>query len=272
MTLAAPSNLHAYLHTLDKKPSRSLSQNFLIDSNIVHNFIEKADLSPDDLVLEIGPGPGVFTQEILNSGARVIAVEKDEAFARGLKEQHRDLESIQVIEADFLELDLNQILPKGKKVKVISNLPFKLTSPILGKLFPLYEQIDSCLFILQKEVADRILAKPKTRAFSTLTLFSHFFTEPSFCFNISPNCFFPKPRVTCSALFFKMQPAPLELSDDFFDFARLAFNQKRKMISSTLPFPSQTIQEALKEIGHSEKARPEELGLNSWIHLFKKLT
>lgn len=270
-SLAHPSTLQGYLKTLDIRPKKALSQNFLIDANIVRNFVKCATLTKDDIVLEIGPGPGAFTQEILKSGAKLIVIEKDPAFAQGLKDQYLNSNSIQIYLDDFLTCDLDQILPKDKKIKVISNLPFQLTSPILSRLFPRSSQIASCLFIMQKEVADRILAKAKTKAFSSLTVFSHFYSTPSFCFNISPTCFFPRPKITSSALFFEMHSPLLKNEAEFFNMVRTSFKQKRKMLTSTLPFSKTKVQAILKEIGLSEKARPEELDITSWTTLFEEL-
>ncbi len=114
-SLAHPSTLQAYLKTLNIRPKKALSQNFLVDSNIVRNFIKHAHLSSDDIVLEIGPGPGAFTQEILKSGAKLIVVEKDPVFVQGLRDQYPNSDSIQIYLDDFLKCDLDQILPKDKK-------------------------------------------------------------------------------------------------------------------------------------------------------------
>ncbi len=270
-SLAHPSTLQGYLKALNIRPKKALSQNFLVDANIVRNFVKHASLTEDDIVLEIGPGPGAFTQEILKSGAKLIVVEKDPVFAQGLKDQYPHSDAIQIYLDDFLTCDLDQILPKDKKVKVISNLPFQLTSPILGRLFPRSSQIVSCLFIMQKEVADRILAKAKTKAFSSLTVFSHFYSTPRFCFNISPTCFFPRPKITSSAVFFEMHSPILNNEAEFFKMVRTSFRQKRKMLTSTLPFSKTKVQDILKEIGLSEKARPEELDITSWTTLFEAL-
>jgi 16S rRNA (adenine1518-N6/adenine1519-N6)-dimethyltransferase len=269
-SLAFPTNLHAYLNRLEKKPSKSLSQNFLIDFNIVQKFIEAADLSSDDFVLEIGPGPGVFTEEILKKGAQVLAIEKDKGFAEGLREQHHSSHLLQVLEGDFLEIDFLPLLPKGKKIKVLSNLPFQLTSPILGKLLPLENQIEFCLFIMQKEVAERIVAKPKSKAFSPLSIFAQSYATPSLCFHISSSCFFPKPKVTCSALLLTLHPPICEKPEHFLSFIRTPFQQRRKKLTSTLPFPSAKILETLKKLELSENARPEELDLNSWVDLYRE--
>ncbi|MCH9634642.1 MAG: Ribosomal RNA small subunit methyltransferase A [Chlamydiae bacterium] len=268
--LAHQSTLNSYLRSLNKRPSRSLSQNFLVDANVVKRFIDQANLSPNDFVIEIGPGPGAFTQEIVKRGVHLTVIEKDRDFAEGLRVQYQSSPSVNVIEGDILTCDLESILTKGQKVKIISNLPFQLTSPILGRLFPLYRQIHSCLFIMQKEVADRILSPVKLKAYSSLTVFSQFYTSAKFCFNISPHCFFPKPRVVSSALFFKLHSPEIEKSKDFFIMVRKCFNQRRKMLTSTLPFDVKSVRILLQKMGHSEKARPEELDIQSWLTLFKE--
>lgn len=270
LTISSPKNLFAFLNRLEKKPSKSLSQNFLVDQNIIQKMVALANLSIDDLIIEIGPGAGAITEALLNQGHKVIAIEKDSKLAMGLKEQFTS-KNLTVIEGDILEIDLTKMVPPNKKIKIISNLPFQITSLILGKLLPFYEIIDTLTLIMQKDVLDRILAKPGSKMISSLSIFTHFHAEAKHLFDIAPTCFFPKPRVTSACFQLILKKPVLENGLEFIEFVRKGYNQRRKMLSSSLPFPSEQIQIALKELKLLPLSRPENLTLNHWIGLFKNL-
>ncbi|MCH9632330.1 MAG: Ribosomal RNA small subunit methyltransferase A [Chlamydiae bacterium] len=265
-----PSSLHKFLNETQKKPSRMLSQNFLIDKNIIHKFVSIANLSSDSVVLEIGPGSGAITRAILDTGACVIAVEKDKTLAKELPTQLPS-SKLQVIEGDILDLDLDTILPKDKKIKVISNLPFKITSPIFGKFFPLHHKVETLTVIIQKDVAQRVQAKHNTKAFSSLTVFTHFYTNILKSFDISSNCYFPKPDVKTCAIQFELKKPPLENSASFFEIVRSSFKHRRKMISSSLDLPTQMVRDKLSALGLPALARPENLNLDNWLDFYSSL-
>ncbi len=265
-----PSSLHKFLNKTQKRLSRRLSQNFLIDKNIIHKFVEIVGLTNNDTVLEIGPGSGAITRALLDTGARVIAIEKDKTLAKELPLQLPN-PKLQVIEGDVLDIDLESILSENKKIKVVSNLPFKITSPIFGKFFPLYNKITTLTFIIQKDVALRTQAKHNTKAFSSLTVFTNFYTKVLKSFDISSNCYFPKPAVKTCAIQFELKKPLLDNPTSFFEVVRSSFKHRRKMISSTLDLPTQLVRDKLSALGLPPLARPENLNLENWLDFHQSL-
>ncbi len=266
MTTHAHS-LHSFLKDSQKRLSSKLSQNFLIDPNITKKFVSLAEVTSNDLILEIGPGSGAITRELLNAGAQVIAIEKDFVLARELSSLLNS-PNLQIIREDILNIDLKDFVPKGKKIKIISNLPFKITSPVFGKFLPLNPLIESLTLIVQKDILSRLNAVPDTKAFSSLTLFIQFYAQLTHCFDIHSNCYFPKPNVLTSALHLKLKTPEFSQAEALFEMIRKAFNQRRKMITSSLDFPKELIQKALIKLNLSPQARPENLSLEKWIQFY----
>ncbi len=261
--------LRSFLDETGLHAKKGLSQNFLIDENIVRNIIKTAQVSEKDVVIEIGPGPGALTEALLDTGAQIIAIEKDKGFAQALKKiQHSRLT---VIEEDILDSDI-KALAQGKKVKIVSNLPYHLTSPILGMLLPLQEHIETLTIMVQKEVAERLCAKPGSSDYSSFTLFVSAYTNIKYCFTVQPTCFYPKPKIR-SAVIQLTPTAPLPFPPHFFARVRAAFAKKRKMIKVSLKewYPSDTIEQALRKLDLSPLARPETLDVHKWIPLISSL-
>lgn len=274
MSIYKPSALKEFLRFSYIHPKKTLSQNFLIDGNIVRKIVDTAQIQVDDVVLEIGPGPGALTEALLAKGAIVTAIEKDPAFAEQL---HRlqDLGNLTVEKEDFLLFDLEKFLDSKKdKIKVVANLPYHITTPILLTLLPHYDKIDTLTFMVQKEYADRMIASSKTPHYSHLSLLVSFFCQANLIFTINPSCFFPKPKVRSAIVHCKLTPPALK--DDinaFFFLTRSAFQQKRKMLRSSLRFlaPSKLIEQILQIMHLPITARPEELNLQEFISLFTRL-
>lgn len=269
MNLNRPTDLHQYLEQIGAFPNKRLSQNFLIDGNIIRKIVAFADLKPEETVLEIGPGPGALTDALLAQGASVIAVEKDPLFAEALKKREGNLK---VVCGDFLETDLAELMPN--KSKVIANLPYHLTTPILTRLLPQNTLLSSLIVMVQLEVAERLTASPGGKEYGSLTLFSDLYSTSKFGFKVSRNCFYPKPNVDSAVIRFDLKIPPKEVDEEsFFQTTRTAFGQRRKMITSTLSklYPKEKIVEGLKVIGFSEKARPEELSSEAFINLYRFL-
>lgn len=274
MSIYKPSVLKEFLRSSHSHPKKALSQNFLIDGNIVRKIIDTAQVQRDDLVLEIGPGPGALTEALLEKGAVVTAIEKDVLFAQQL---HRlqDLGNLKIYQEDFLLFDLKKFLDSKKsKVKVVANLPYHITTPILLTLLPQYDKIDSLTIMVQKEYADRMVALSKSSQYSHLSLLVSFFCQAKLIFTINPNCFFPKPKIRSAIVHCRLNPPALTNDvDTFFFFTRSAFQQKRKMLRSSLKSlaPNELMEQALQAIHLSTTARPEELSLQEFISLFKQL-
>lgn len=271
MSVFRPSELRQFLDSLGVKARKSLSQNFLIDGNILRKIVETATVSKDDLIVEIGPGPGALTEFLLQTGARVVAIEKDRIFAKALERLQSD--RLQIFEADALEFDLSPFF-SFPSIKVVANLPYQLTSPLLGKLVPLAPHIKSLTLMVQKEVADRMTAIAGSKDYSSLSLFISLYAKAKTCFVVEPTCFYPRPKVRSAVVHLDLHTPPADLhADAFIQFVRTAFGKRRKTLRSSLRdlFPPEKITSALQTLHLSEDARPETLSLKEFIQLFHSL-
>ncbi len=246
------------------KLKKGLSQNFLIDQNVVDKIILAAAINPGDIVLEIGPGSGALTASLLDKGAIVYAVEFDRSAASILRKYLGDNENFHLIEGDILDTDLS-FLPTG--TKIVSNLPYHITSPIIALIADKGPIFSSSILMVQKEMADRIMAEAPSRNRSSFSVFTDYFFEKKSLFVVKPGCFTPKPKVDSVIIsLISKKTLPLQNADGFVAFVRKAFSQKRKMISSVMKeFP---IAESLAQIGCNHKARPEELSCQNFLDLY----
>jgi len=266
MPISSPSELMLFLESIGARPKKSLSQNFLIDQNIVKKIVHCCALKKNESVLEIGPGPGAVTEELINAGAQVTAVEKDRAFAKALKR----FECVKVVEGDILDFCLDD-LPSG--TKVVSNLPYHLTSPILTRLLPKYPLFSTLTLMMQKEVATRLLAPSGTKMYGSLTVFANFYADITDSFLVKASCFYPRPKVDSMVLTFKLKPHPQVASvDGFFELVHTMFQQRRKMIRASLGrrYGKQVL-EQIEASGISPEARPEQLSLEQLLQLNETL-
>lgn len=270
-----PSELHLFLNELGIAPKKGLSQNFLIDGNIIRKIVKAAHVQPQDIVLEVGPGPGSLTQALLEAGAQVIAVEKDPVLAQALERLQTPTQQLQVICQDILQFPLNDYLTANRQVKVIANLPYHLTTPILVYLLSQRQFFSSLTVMVQEEVARRFTAKPSSKEYGSFTVFLQFYTFPHYAFNVSHHCFFPAPKVDSAVVHMDIKSIPaLEQGEEaFFEITRTAFKQRRKMLRASLKglFKPERMEEALKSIGQNPLARPEDLSLDEFILLYRKL-
>lgn len=277
MDLHRPSELISFLNQLGISPKKGLSQNFLIDGNIIRKIVIAGSVSPQDIILEIGPGPGALTQALLETGAHVIAVEKDTTFASALERLQTPSYQLEVFCDDILKFPFDEILKprlQGKKAKVIANLPYHVTTPILAKLAPRYELFSSLTLMVQQEVAKRFTASPGNKDYGSFTVFLNFFSEPRFQFSVSRHCFYPPPTVESAIVSLELHPPPLlKEQEQFFRMTRLAFEQRRKMLRVSLKplFPSEQISKVLEKIGQNPLARPEDLSLEDFLKLYENL-
>jgi 16S rRNA (adenine1518-N6/adenine1519-N6)-dimethyltransferase len=252
-----PSELFSFLSDSNIRAKKRLSQNFLVDQNIVDKLIAKAN--PGETIIEIGSGPGAITEKLLEKGCRVIAIEMDTALASKLSRFTGDLT---VINDDFFAVDLEKWGP----AKIISNIPFHLTAPILAKLLPMHKTFSSLTLVMQKEVADRIVCPPGSKQYSSLSILAQYYSTPRYSFTISRNCFYPRPDITSAAVEFTLKQ-PEEMCD--FTLIRKAFGQRRKMLTTSLKemLPKETVQEILRNEGHAIDARPEALSIKTFSTL-----
>lgn len=280
MPIYKPSELRFFLNELGIFPKRGLSQNFLIDGNIIRKIVAASNVQPDDVILEIGPGPGSLTQALLETGTQVVAVEKDDVLAKALERLQTSSQQLSIYCHDIMTFPLEEELAKklkpGQKAKVIANLPYHLTTPILAQLAPLHHLFSSLTVMVQEEVARRMTALPGTSEYSSFSLFLRFYTYPHYAFTVSHNCFYPAPKVDSAIVILQLHEPPLnsETAFTFFKLTRTAFEQRRKMLRASLKnlFLPQKVEEALQAIGQNPLARPENLSLEEFLKLHAHLT
>lgn len=241
------SELDPFLKEKGLKPKKSLSQNFLIDANVLKKIVRTAEILPNDRVLEIGPGPGGLTKTLLEAGALVTAVEIDKKYAE-LLPLHISSSNLTVICKDFLEFT------PSTSYTVVANIPYHISTPIIEKLADHIELFPKIFLTVQKEFAERMICKKPSSASS---IFIDFYFEASISFTISKDCFYPKPNVPSALLtLFSRKKLPLSNPKIFIAFVRHLFQHRRKMIKSILKSPDLT------------EARPESLNLEKFIELF----
>ena len=234
MNLLSVNEIKNLLNKYETKPSKGLGQNFLIDENVLKKIIESADIKMNDIILEVGPGIGTLTRELAKLSKKVIAVEKDKTMVEILKKTTKDFKNIEIIQGDILKSELR--LPK--KYKIVANIPYYLTSPLIRKFLespPYANQPEEIILMLQKEVAQRICSKPPNM--SLLAVSVQFYAEPKIISYVSKNCFWPSPKVDSAII--KIVPRPSALNstpfrDAFFKVVKAGFSQPRKQLASNL--------------------------------------
>lgn len=278
-TLAIPQNTIAILQKYQFHFQKKFGQNFLIDTSVLERIIAAAGIGPEDCVLEIGPGIGTMTQYLAETAGSVIAVEIDKALIPILEETLALYENITVIQGDILKLDIKELAEKyagGKKLKVVANLPYYITTPIIMGLFEKDIPLSGITVMVQKEVAERMQAKPGTKDYGALSLAVQYYAEPRIAANVPPNCFMPRPTVGSAVIHLKHREIPpVKVEDEkfMFDLIRAAFNQRRKMLPNALMgagipgLTKENITESLSKIGIPETIRGEKLSLQEFAML-----
>lgn len=258
--------------------SKGLGQNFLIDSNILDKILEGANLGPQDGVLEIGPGIGTMTQAISKKVEKVIAIELDNNLLPILDETLVDCPNIQIVHGDILKLPLGEILNyhfSDKKVKVVANLPYYITTPIIMKLLEQELPIESITIMVQKEVAERIYASPGGKDYGALSVAVQFYSNLSIITNVPPTVFMPPPNVASTVIRLDVLEKPkVEVKDRklFFKLVGAAFGKRRKTLlnalsTGNLGLEKETIRELLNNIGIDERRRGETLSLDDFASI-----
>lgn len=271
-----PSQLHAFLQRLQIKPNAALSQNFLIDGNILDRIVTAAGCEPEDLVLEIGSGPGALTECLLKRGMRVLAVEKERLFAAELPRLDPG-GKLTVFAADAMQLSLKEALHHAlancaHKAYVIANLPYHLTTPLLLRLLPLHDEVHSLTLMVQKEMAERLVAPVKTKRYGWLAPYASFFGTAKVLFPVRKQLFFPQPKVDSVVIQMLLHTPPLTgiRGTQFLTFLLSAFSQPRKMVRSrwSISCAKKSVESALCTVGCRREARPEEIAYEQWLNLF----
>jgi len=271
MPLYRPSELKAFLNSLEEgnRPKKSLGQNFLIDGNIIRKIVDLSKVEKGDCVVEIGPGPGVLTEALLEKGCEVFAIERDRRFARALRRLGAE-EQLHIFEEDVLQIDWKKMLGE-KKAHVVANIPYNITSPIIERIFDNRASLFSATLMVQKEVGERMVAKERTKERSSLSLFCEFYSHISYGFTVSNKSFYPPPKVDSAVVRFQLKKENDPLFEkQFFAFVHSIFCYKRKMVQTTLKknYPLPLIEESYTKLSLSSTVRPQELSLEEWIALF----
>ncbi|MFH1653867.1 MAG: 16S rRNA (adenine(1518)-N(6)/adenine(1519)-N(6))-dimethyltransferase RsmA [Pseudomonadota bacterium] len=261
----------------DIKAKKNLGQNFLIEPSIIDKIVKLLEIDYKDTILEIGPGLGALTYRLTEFPNRLIAIEKDSSLYEILQLEFNDKKNVEIINQDILKIDLAK-LAKGK-IKIVGNLPYNISSPIIFWMIKFREHIDTATIMLQKEVGRRLTAPSGNKDYGILSVICQAWADCKMCFNIPPSCFNPPPKVTSSIVKLKFRKPSIDLKDPVL-FERVvssAFGKRRKTIvnsikSSNLEISETALLSALKGLGISEKSRAEVLSSKQFIELTNALS
>ena len=282
-TLGIPQNTIAVLQKYHFNFQKKFGQNFLIDPHVLEKIVEAAGVTKDDFVLEIGPGIGTMTQYLCENAREVVAVEIDTNLIPILEDTLSAYDNVTVINQDILKLDIAKLAMErngGKPIKVVANLPYYITTPIIMGLFESHVPIDSITVMVQKEVADRMQTGPGNKDYGALSLAVQYYADPYIVANVPPNCFMPRPKVGSAVIRLTRHAAPPVKVDNekwMFDIIRASFNQRRKTLanglsnSDKIDLPKDVITEAIAKLGKGESVRGESLSLEEFAALSNDL-
>jgi 16S rRNA (adenine1518-N6/adenine1519-N6)-dimethyltransferase len=277
--LGNPSNTIEVLKKYGFRFQKRYGQNFLIDSHILEKIIEAAEITKEDMVLEIGPGIGTMTQYLAEHAREVVAVEIDKTLIPILEDTLSAYDNVTVINEDILKVDIEALAREkngNRPIKVVANLPYYITTPIIMGLFESHTPLASITIMVQKEVADRMQAGPGTKDYGALSLAVQYYAKPEIMMNVSPGCFIPKPNVGSAVIRltrYEQNPVQVKDEDFLFSLIRAAFGQRRKTLvnsltnASFLSVSKEEILRALSEMGVSETVRGEALTLEEFAKL-----
>ncbi len=277
--LGIPQNTIEVLQKYNFNFQKKFGQNFLIDTNVLNKIIDSAEITKDDCVLEIGPGIGTMTQYLAESAREVVAVEIDKALIPILKDTLSAYDNVTVINDDILKVDINKLVQErnaGKPIKVVANLPYYITTPIIMGLFESGVPLQSITIMVQKEVADRMQVGPGTKDYGALSLAVQYYAEPKVVANVPPNCFIPRPNVGSAVIrLTRYEKPPVEVKNEKHMFAliRASFNQRRKTLvnglgnAPELGLSKEKVAAALEQLGYSPTVRGETFTLEEFAKL-----
>ncbi len=283
-TLGNPQSTIEVLQKYKFNFQKKFGQNFLIDTHVLDKIIRSAEITKDDMVLEIGPGIGTMTQYLAQAAGKVIAVEIDKNLIPILKDTLSGYDNVTVINEDVLKVDIAGLAENengGKPIKVVANLPYYITTPIIMGLFENHVPLKSITVMVQKEVADRMQVGPGTKDYGALSLAVQYYASPYIVANVPPNCFMPRPKVGSAVIRLdRYEKPPVEVEDEklMFRIIRASFNQRRKTLanglknSSELSFTKEQIEEAIESLGRGASVRGEALTLEEFAALANYFT
>ena len=277
--LGNPKNTIEIIQKYEFMFQKKFGQNFLIDTHVLEKIISAAGITKNDCVLEIGPGIGTMTQYLAENAGHVVAVEIDRNLIPILKETLADYDNVTVINEDILRVDIKALAEEyngGKSIKVVANLPYYITTPIIMGLFESGVPIDNITVMVQKEVADRMKEGPGAKDYGALSLAVQYYAEPEIVANVPPNCFIPRPNVGSAVIrLTRHKEMPVEVKDPalMFKIIRASFNQRRKTLQNglgnapELPYTKEQIAAAIAEMGLTPTIRGEALSLAQFAQL-----
>lgn len=262
---------------------KNFGQNFLVDERVLDKIINAADINANDLIIEVGPGIGTLTQAMAKKAGKVISVEIDKTLVPILGELLVDYSNIEIINEDILKVDINSIIEKyksmGMSVKMVANLPYNITTPIIMNILERHIPMDSLTVMIQKEVAYRMNAKPSTKDYGSLSLVTQYYCEPYLVANVPQNCFMPRPNVDSAVIKLSiLDKPPVDCNDEsfMFEFIKAAFSQRRKTLvnclssNSIVNLSKEEIGKVLNSLGYDERVRGESLNLLDYAKLSNK--
>lgn len=277
--LGNPTNTLAVINRYEFAFQKKFGQNFLIDQGIVEKIVREAGVTKDDFVLEIGPGIGTMTQILCENAREVAAVEIDRKLIPILNDTLSEYDNVTIINDDILKVDINKLAEEkngGRPIKVVANLPYYITTPIIMGLFESHVPLDSITIMVQKEVADRMQTGPGSKDYGALSLAVQFYAKPEIVVNVPPECFMPRPNVGSAVIKLKRhETRPVDVKDEklMFRIIRASFNQRRKTLANGLNnspeigYTKEQIAAAIEELGRGASIRGEALTLEEFARL-----
>lgn len=281
--LGEPQHTIAVLQKYNFHFQKKFGQNFLIDTHVLERIISEAGVTKDDFVVEIGPGIGTMTQYLCEAAGAVAAVEIDKNLIPILHDTLSEYDNVEIINEDILKVDIAALAEEkngGKPIKVVANLPYYITTPIIMGLFESHVPIESITVMVQKEVADRMQCGPGSKDYGALSLAVQYYAKPEIVANVPPNCFMPRPNVGSAVIrLTRHDNPPVEVTDEklMFRLIRASFNQRRKTLvnglknASDLSFTKEQIEAAIEAIGQPLTIRGEALTLSQFAQLANQL-
>ena len=277
--LGNPKNTIEILQKYNFNFQKKFGQNFLINTGVLEDIIDAAEVTDEDMVLEIGPGIGTMTQYLCENARQVIAVEIDINLIPILKDTLSAYDNVRIINDDILKVDINELAREynnGRPIKVVANLPYYITTPIIMGLFESHVPIESITVMVQKEVADRMQAGPGTKDYGALSLAVQYYSKPQIVVNVPPSCFMPQPKVGSTVISLRRHQQPVVQVEDeklMFKVIRASFNQRRKTLANGLNnygginLTKEQIQQSIEELGVPVNIRGEALSLEQFACL-----
>lgn len=273
---------NSILNRYNLKAKKKFGQNFLVDENVLDNIVNGSDITSKDVVIEIGPGLGNLTEKLLEKAGKVIAFEIDKDMCEILENRFQNVSNFILLNEDILKVDIKEVLNKYKveneKVKLVANLPYYITTPIMFKIFENTNCIDSMTIMVQKEVADRIVAKTKSKDYGVLTINTKFYGEATKLFDVPNNAFVPAPNVTSAVVKIAIwQRYFVSNKETLFKLVKASFAQRRKKLinslenSNVFDVTKTELKSILENNGITENARAEEIELETYINVANEL-